>query len=154
MAKKNIKDIAVEITQPIVDELGLELVDVEFVKEAANWFLRIYIDKDGSVTTDDCENVSRKVDKILDEIDPIEQSYYLEVSSPGIDRPLKKDSDFVKYKGSLVEVKLYKPKEGNKAFEGILVGVIDNKIVIKDDGDQEQSFDREDVALVKLAVKF
>lgn len=150
---KNIKELTTEITQPIVDELGLELVDVEFIKEGASWYLRIYIDKDGGITIEDCENVSRKVDKILDEIDPIEQGYYLEVSSPGIDRPLKKESDFTKYKGKLVEVKLYKVIEGSKIFEGELVGLIDNKIIIKEEKGKELTFDKNDVALVKLSFR-
>ena len=95
-----------ELIQPTVTEMGYELVDVEFVKEGPNWYLRIFIDKEGGVTIDDCEAVSKTLEKIFDEKDPIEQAYFLEISSPGIDRPLKKKEDFIKYNGEMVDVKL------------------------------------------------
>ena len=98
MAKPNNTEAKVlPILEPIIAEKGLELVDLEFVKEGVNWYLRVYIDKDSGVNIDDCEAVSRALEVKLDEKDPIEQAYILEVSSPGIDRPLKKDADFVKY---------------------------------------------------------
>ena len=111
-----------ELIQPTVTEMGYELVDVEFVKEGPNWYLRIFIDKEGGVTIDDCEAVSKTLEKIFDEKDPIEQAYFLEISSPGIDRPLKKKEDFIKYNGEMVDVKLYKPYEGSKEYTGKLVG--------------------------------
>lgn len=152
MGKQNVEELVAGIANPIVKELNLDLVDVEFVKEGPNWYLRTYIDKQGGVTIDDCETVSKKISKQLDIVDPIEQSYFLEVSSPGIDRPLKKDSDFANNKGRTVEVRLYKPIDGNKAYKGELIGQIDNKIIIKDNG-KEITFDKKDVSLVKLYVE-
>lgn len=143
-----------ELIAPILDQSGFELVDIEFVKEGQNWFLRIYADKSGGISIDDCETISRAVEKKLDENDPIEQAYILEVSSPGLDRPLKKDRDFEKYKGEVVDIKLYKPFNGKKAFQGELLGLIDGKIVIKDENDDEISFDRKDIGAVRLAVIF
>lgn len=153
MSKLNTAQIVTEFTKPIAEELNYELVDVEFIKEAGNWFLRIYIDKDGGITTDDCEILSRRLSDILDEKDPIEQSYFLEVSSPGLDRPLKKESDFEKYKDNDVEVRLYKPIDNKKVFEGILVGLVNNKIIITTNDNQKLEFSKEDVSLVKLAFK-
>jgi len=153
MVKKKIEDIVAEIAEPIVERHSFELVDVEFIKEGTNWYLRIYIDKPGGITIDDCQIVSEEISDILDEKDPIEQSYFLEVSSPGLDRPLKKDSDFEKFKGELVEVKVYKPIDGRKIFEGELVGLIDGKIVIKID-DRNVEFERAQVALVRRVIKF
>jgi len=153
MVKKKIEDIVAEIAGPIVERHSFELVDVEFLKEGTNWYLRIYIDKPGGITIDDCQIVSEEISDILDEKDPIEQSYFLEVSSPGLDRPLKKDSDFEKFKGELVEVKVYKPIDGRKIFEGELVGLIDGKIVIKID-DRNVEFERAQVALVRRVIKF
>ncbi len=143
-----------ELVMPIIEENNFELVDVEFVKEGQNWFLRLYVDKPGGIFIDDCEIVSRQVEALLDEKDPIEQAYILEVSSPGLDRPLKKEKDFEKYKGEIIDIKLYKPFNGKKAYEGELVGLIDGNIVIKDENDEEISFDRKDVGSVRLAVIF
>lgn len=154
MQKKNIAGYVQELILPITSTLNLELVDVEFLKEAGNWYLRIYIDKDGGVSIDDCEAVSKRVGSILDEKDPIEQSYILEVSSPGLDRPLKRDEDFIKFKGKDVEVRLYKAIDGKKVFEGKLEGIIDNKIVIFDESGKINSFPKESVSIVKLSVKF
>ena len=108
MAKSNTEKKVLPLLEPIVAERGLELVDLEFVKEGANWYLRVYIDKEGGVSIDDCEAVSRALEAKLDEKDPIEQAYVLEVSSPGIDRPLKKDADFIRFQGEIIDVKLYK----------------------------------------------
>ena len=109
MSKQNIEQTVETYLKPILDEHNFELVDVEYVKEGTNWYLRVFIDKEGGITIDDCELVSRALEKILDKEDPIKNSYILEVSSPGLDRPLKKDSDFEKYKGRIVDIKLYKP---------------------------------------------
>ncbi|MGL4790862.1 MAG: ribosome maturation factor RimP, partial [Anaerotignaceae bacterium] len=105
-----------QMLMPIITENNFELVDVEFIKEGQNWYLRIYVDKDGGISIDDCELVSKAFEKIVDEKDPIEQAYILEVSSPGIDRPLKKEADFVKFKGELVDIKLYKAINKQKEF--------------------------------------
>jgi len=151
--KKNVQQEIMELAAPVVEALNFELVDVEFVKEGANWYLRIYIDKPGGISIDDCQAVSEQMSDILDEKDPIEQSYYLEVSSPGLDRPLKTERDFTKYKGELVEVKVYQPIDGKKIFEGELVGLIDNKIVINDAGNNIE-FEKDKVAIIKRAIKF
>ncbi len=142
-----------ELAAPVVEALNFELVDVEFVKEGANWYLRIYIDKPGGISIDDCQAVSEQISDILDEKDPIEQSYYLEVSSPGLERPLKTERDFIKYRGELVEVKVYQPIDGKKIFEGELVGLIDNKIIISDAGNNIE-FEKDKVAIIKRAIKF
>jgi len=154
MAGKNTIKVIDSLIRPTVTDSGYELYDLIFVKEGSNWYLRIFIDKPGGVTIDDCERISRAVEKILDEKDPIEQSYILEVSSPGIDRPLKKDSDFEKYKGSMVDVKLYKPQDKRKEFTGILDGLLDENIVIIDNLGNILHFPRSNVAICRLAVVF
>ncbi|HEX9061972.1 MAG TPA: ribosome maturation factor RimP [Clostridia bacterium] len=130
------------------------LVDVEFIKEGANWYLRIYIDKPNGITIDDCQIVSEELGEKLDKVDPIEQSYFLEVSSPGLERPLKKERDFEKYKGETVEVKLFEAIDGKKIFEGELLGLIDNNISIKPLKGEALSFERDKVALVRRVIKF
>lgn len=144
-----------ELIQPTVTEMGYELVDVEFVKEGPNWYLRIFIDKEGGVTIDDCEAVSKTLEKIFDEKDPIEQAYFLEISSPGIDRPLKKKEDFIKYNGEMVDVKLYKPYEGSKEYTGKLVGYDENNgtVTIEVD-DKNIAFTKKEIAGIRLAVIF
>ena len=145
MAKeKNTEKKVLEIAEPIILEKGLELADLEFVKEGPNWYLRVYIDKDGGVTIEDCENVSRILEKKLDETDPIEQAYILEVSSPGIDRPLKKPEHFEKYIGEIIDIKLYKPLEGKKEYQGELKQ-FDNGVItiIEEDGTEKQFVQKE-----------
>ena len=144
-----------ELIQPTVTEMGYELVDVEFVKEGPNWYLRIFIDKEGGFTIDDCEAVSKTLEKIFDENDPIEQAYFLEISSPGIDRPLKKKEDFIKYNGEMVDVKLYKPYEGSKEYTGKLVGYDENDgtVTIEVD-DKNIAFTKKEIAGIRLAVIF
>ncbi|MEK6454104.1 ribosome maturation factor RimP [Caldifermentibacillus hisashii] len=109
-----------KIAWPIVHELGLEIVDIEYVKEGKNWYLRLYIDKENGVDIEECGMVSEKLSEKLDEIDPIPHNYYLEVSSPGAERPLKKQADFEKAIGKNVHIKTYEPIDGEKIFEGIL----------------------------------
>jgi len=155
VAKVNNTESKVEaLTAGIIEELGYELVDVEFVKEGQNWYLRFYLDKEGGISIDDCEKASRRIEKLLDEKDVIEQAYILEVSSPGLDRQLKKDKDFVKYAGSVVDVKLYKAVDGNKEFQGTLKGLEGSMVTIEDENGNELSFDRKDIAVIKLAVIF
>ncbi|RYD06553.1 hypothetical protein N752_02485 [Desulforamulus aquiferis] len=117
MAKTNVETIKAAI-EPVINELNLELVDVDYVKEGGNWYLRVFIDKLGGVDLDDCQTASEKVDVVLDELDPISQAYFLEVSSPGIERPLKKPADFERFKGHLINVTTYAPIDGNKSFKG------------------------------------
>ncbi|PAB61229.1 ribosome maturation factor RimP [Anaeromicrobium sediminis] len=154
MSKKRTVEIVEELAIPIIEENKFELVDVEFVKEGPHWFLRLYIDKDGGIGLDDCQLVSEKISKKLDEVDPIEHNYYLEVSSPGIDRPLKKDKDFEKYKGEQIEVFLYAPYEGKKVLQGELLGLENNEINIKDENNNIIKIERSKVSKVKLAVIF
>ncbi|AFM01381.1 MULTISPECIES: ribosome maturation factor RimP [Desulfitobacterium] len=119
------------IIAPVITEQGLELVDVEYVKEGAHWYLRIYIDKEGGVDIDDCTNVSHLVSEVLDKHDPIAQAYMLEVSSPGLERPLKKDEDFERFTGKLVRVLTKEAYHGYKEFTGYLVGLIEDDIVLE-----------------------
>ena len=166
MAKKKITEIVEEITADFLGQNGLELYNSEFVKEGKDWFLRVYIDKlpkegaDGKVeeeyvSTDDCESVSRFLSAELDRLDPIEQNYYLEVSSPGLDRVLLKEKDFIRFCGHMVDISLYKAMDGKKAYQGTLKGLTDdNKIVITDENDETMEFPREQVAKTGLAVIF
>ena len=140
------------LKQPVA-ELGFELCDVEFIKEYGDWVLTLYIDKEGGVNIDDCERVSRAVDPLLDEADPIEQAYMLSVSSLGLDRPLKKDADFARNIGKRIEIKLFAPKNGKKEFTGELVSFDENNIVVKlESGELE--IERKALALVRPELIF
>ena len=116
-----------ELAQPIVDALGLELVDVEYAKEGPNWYLRIFIDNETGISIDECVLVSERLGMKLDEVDPIPEQYFLEVSSPGAERPLKKPADFEKAIGRAIHVKLYEAINGEKEFEGLLLDYKDNE---------------------------
>ncbi|CEH35270.1 ribosome maturation factor RimP [Romboutsia lituseburensis] len=152
--KKSIEATIEEMVAKITDPRGFEIVDVEYVKEAGEYYLRIFLDKEGGISLNDCEAVSRELSEVLDVKDPIKDNYFLEVSSPGLDRPLKKDKDFVRYQGRDVEIKLYKPMNGSKQFEGGLVGLTEeNNIKVIIDGN-EVEFSKKEVALVRLAIKF
>ncbi|MBD7964251.1 MAG: ribosome maturation factor RimP [Bacillota bacterium] len=117
---QKITELTTELVTPIVEKLGLELVDVEFVKEGKNWFLRVYIDSTGGIDIEECGTVSEQLSEKLDELDPIEQPYFLEVSSPGVERPLKKPEDVKNAIGKNVNIKLYEPLNGEKVYEGLL----------------------------------
>ncbi|GGE65259.1 ribosome maturation factor RimP [Priestia taiwanensis] len=118
---KKVTEIVAELAQPIVDELNLELVDIEYVKEGKDWFLRVFIDSEDGIDIEDCGNVSEKLSELLDEQDPIDNLYFLDVSSPGAERPLKKEKDFQKAIGKQVAIKTYEPINGEKMFEGQLL---------------------------------
>lgn len=139
--------------KPIVEELGYELWDLEYVREGSERYLRIYIDKDGGVDIDDCERVHRTLDPVLDEKDPIKESYHFEVSSAGLERPLKRPSDFERFMGAAVLVKLYRPRNGLKEIPGILRGYEDGKITVEA-GKETITFEKSAVALVRLRVEF
>lgn len=145
---------AENLIQPIIDRNGYELVDVEFVKEGSNWYLRAYVDKEGGFTINDCEIVSREFSKLLDEEDFIEESYILEVSSPGLSRQLKKDKDLKRSLGMDVELKLFKPVDSQKEFIGILRDFDVESITLEFGNGEEQSFDRKNIAVIRLAVDF
>ncbi|ABR48829.1 protein of unknown function DUF150 [Alkaliphilus metalliredigens QYMF] len=149
-----IESITEDLITPIVEAEQFELVDIEFKKEGPHKYLRVYIDKPGGITLDDCQKVSEGLSKKLDEADPIVENYFLEVSSPGLDRPLKREVDFLKFKGEMIELKLYEAIDGQKTIEGELVGLIDDKIVIKISETEEVEMPREKVAITKLAIKF
>lgn len=154
MSKRRIDEIVTELVLPITDKHSFELVDVEFVKEGANWYLRIFIDKPAGIAIDDCQVVSEELGNKLDETDPIKQSYMLEVSSPGLDRPLKRERDFEKYKGEEVEVKLFQPVNGSKVFEGELLGLEENIVSIKHSSGEIMKFDRTSISMVRRVIKF
>ena len=155
MTKREIYEAKTEkLIMPIIEQNAFELVDVEFVKEGSNWYLRLYVDKEGGITIDDCELVSRAMSDILDREDYIEESYILEVSSPGLGRPLKKEKDFLRSIGSEVEVRLYKPVERQKEFTGILKSFDKETIVIETKDCGEKIFLRSEIALIRLAFDF
>lgn len=144
-------DKVIELAKPVVEEAGCSLWDVEYVREAGSWYLRVYIDKEGGVGIDDCEKISRALDPILDEADPIEDSYIFEVGSAGAERELKRPSDFEQFMGSEVAIRLYKPLNGSKTYIGILQSYDKGDIRIQY-GDSSLTFAKADVAAVKLHV--
>ncbi len=143
-----------QLLLPIIEEHHFELVDVEYVKEAGNWYLRAYVDKEGGFTVDDCELVSRRLSDLLDEEDFIPDSYILEVSSPGLGRQLKKEKDFVRSIGEEVEVKLYQAVNRQKEFTGILERCDADTLVLSFGGEERMEFRRADIAMVRLALDF
>ena len=143
-----------ELLMPLVDAHGFELVDVEYVKEGGSWYLRAYIDKPGGIAVDDCEVISRALSDLLDEHDFIEDSYILEVSSPGLGRPLKKEKDFVRSQGELVEVHTYRAIQHQKEFTGILNAWDKGTVTLLMEDGTEMKFAREDIALIRLAFDF
>lgn len=151
MAK--VTDTVSQLALPFVEAAGCSLWDVEYVKEAGEWFLRVYIDKAEGVSIDDCEAVSRPLSDALDEVDPIEGSYVLEVSSAGADRVLKKPEHFRQFLGSEVEVRLYRPRDGKKDFVGVLTAWEDGNATLTVAG-QEVSFEKKEVAQVRLYPRF
>ena len=138
---------------PIIEANNFELVDVEYVKEAGNWYLRVYVDKEGGIAVDDCEVVSRALSDKLDVDDFIEDSYILEVSSPGLGRPLKKEKDYVRSIGKEVDIHLYKSIEKQKEFTGVLKSYTKEDIVLQIE-DTDVTFDRANVALIRLSFDF
>ena len=155
MTKKEIYEQKTEeILNPMVEKHGFELVDVEYVKEGGNWYLRAYIDKPGGITVDDCEVISRELSDKLDEKDFVEEAYILEVSSPGHGRPLKKEKDFARSLGEEVEVRTYRAVNRQKEFTGILKAYDKDSITIELENEEKMTFARTDIALVRLAFDF
>ena len=148
MAK--VTELTAALAAPIVAEQGCTLWDVEYVKEAGTWFLRVYIDKEGGVSINDCEAVSRPLSDKLDEVDPIEGSYTLEISSAGADRVLKKPEHFAAFLGSEVDVRLYQPIEGRKEHTGVLEGYENGDVMLSGGA----RFEKKDLAQVRLHVTF
>ena len=151
---KKITEIVRELAQPVAEENGCELWDVEYVREAGQWYLRLYLDKEGGVNILDCEAVSRKVSDLLDEADPIESSYMFEVSSAGAERALKRPGDFERFMGSAVLVKTYKLKDGRKEFAGTLAGYEDGAVLLDMGTGEPLRFEKSEIALVRLRVEF
>lgn len=151
---KKVTELVAELAAPAVAEQGCTLWDVEYVREAGQWYLRLYLDKDGGVDILDCEAVSRKVSDLLDQADPIEGSYTFEVSSAGAERHLKRPSDFQRFLGHPVLVKTYKPKDGRKEFAGTLAGYDNGAVLLDMGGAEPLRFEKPELALVRLRVEF
>ena len=151
---KKVTDIVWELAEPVVKENGCELWDVEYVREAGQWYLRLYLDKEGGVDILDCEAISRKVSDLLDDADPIESSYVFEVGSAGLERQLKRPGDFAQFTGSPVLVKTYQPKDGRKEFAGKLAGYEDGAVLLDMGGAEPLRFEKNEVAMVRLRVEF
>ena len=143
-----------EILLPIVEEYGFELVDVEYVKEGGTWYLRTYIDKEGGISIDDCEKVSRRLSDILDEKDYIDDTYIMEVSSPGLGRPLKKEKDFKRSLGKEVDIRTYRMIDKQKEFTGILKDYDKDTVTIELENETLKTFEKGDIALIRLAFDF
>ena len=148
-----VTELVAEFARPIVEAHGCELWDVEYVREGSEYFLRLYLDKEGGVSIDDCEAISRALDPILDEEDPIPESYHFEVCSAGLERALKRPGDFERFMGEPVMVKLYRPRNGLKEIPGILRGY-ENGCVTVEAGKETITFQKSEVALVRLRVEF
>lgn len=142
-----------ELVMPIIEENQFELVDVEYVKEGSNWYLRIYADKEGGINIDDCVLISRALEEKLDQEDFIKDAYILEVSSPGLGRPLKKDKDFARSIGKSVECKLYRAIDKKKEFEGVLKDYSKETVTLEIDG-EDREFNRKDISMIRLAIDF
>mgnify|MGYP004732760501 CR=1 FL=1 len=155
MAKREIYEEKTEaLLQPIIERHAFELVDVEYVKEGSQWYLRVYIDKPGGITIDDCEVVSREFSEILDAQDYIEDSYIFEVSSPGLGRPLKKEKDFQRNLGKEVEIRTYRMVDKQKEFRGILKQYDSDTVTIEQEDGTERVFAKKDMALIRQAIDF
>ena len=152
--REDYEQLTEKLLLPIIENYGFELVDVEYVKEAGTWYLRAYIDKQGGITIDDCEIVSRAFSDVLDEKDYIEDAYIFEVSSPGLGRPLKKEKDFVRSMGEEVEIRTYRAIDKQKEFIGILAGFDKDTVTIEYEDETLQVFDRSNIALIRLALHF
>lgn len=152
--REEIESRTEKLITPVIEKNNFELVDVEYVKEGGNYYLRAYIDKEGGITIDDCELVSRALSDLLDADDFIEESYILEVSSPGLGRPLKKEKDYKRSIGKELEIRLYKAVDGQKEFYGILDSYDDSSVTVIDENDTKKVFQKPDIALIRLAVRF
>ncbi len=152
--RENYEQKAEALVLPLVTEQGFELVDVEYVKEGSNWYLRAYIDKEGGITVDDCELVSRAFSDKLDQEDFIEDPYILEVSSPGLGRPLKKEKDYIRSMGKRLELRTFRTINKQKEFYGILTAYDEDTVTIESEEGQPMTFQKKDLALIRLAFDF
>lgn len=155
MSKREIYESRTEaLITPLVERRNFELVDVEYVKEGGTWYLRAYIDKEGGITVNDCEDVAREMNEILDREDYIEDSYVFEVSSPGLGRPLKKEKDYIRSMGKEVEIRTYRAINREKEFYGILSAYDENTVTIEQENAEPLVFQKSDIALIRLAFDF
>ena len=152
--KPNTVAVVTQLAEPVAEKMGLTIWDVRFEKEGSSWFLRIFIDKDSGLTMGECEAFTREMNTLLDEADPIEQSYYLEIGSPGVERELTRDWHFQKYLGSEESVRLIRPVDGVRDFTGVLTGYGDEGITIELEGDLAMTFTRQEAAYVRLVDNF
>lgn len=152
MRRENIEELVAAEVEKIIAGTALELVDVEYVRER-NWYLRVFIDKQGGVDLEDCQAVSEKLSKILDEKDPISDNYLLEVSSPGLDRVLKKEKDFVRYQGRDVDIHFFKPQNGTKLLTAVLKGRDGDVLTVSHD-ETEETLDMKDISQIRLHIDF
>ena len=143
-----------QLIQPFIDAHQFELVDVEYVKEGSDWYLRVYIDKEGGITVDDCEVISREFNEVLDKENYIPDQYIFGVSSPGLLRPLKKEKDYVRNMGKEIEIRTYRAIDRCKEFTGILKAYDDTSVTIADENDKETTFLKTDIALIRQAIDF
>lgn len=150
---KKVTELTAELALPLVEKAGCTLWDVEYVREAGTWYLRVLLDSEGGVSINQCEEVSRPLSDLLDECDPIEGSYVLEVGSAGADRALKKQEHFEQCMGEKVEIRLYRPKDGSKEFTGVLAGYENGNVTITV-GEESVTFEKKEVARVRLYVEF
>lgn len=150
--REDIEERTRELIFPVTEEMGLELVDIDFEKEGSDHYLRVYIDKPGGVTINDCEAVSRSFNEVLDKEAYIDAQYIFEVSSPGLTRPLKKEKDFERSLGKKVDIRLYKKEDGIPEYSGILTGYSDKDVTVTfEDTGEEKTFDRKKISLIRLA---
>lgn len=155
MSQKEIYEQRTEqLILPILNEFDFELVDVEYVKEGSDWYLRAYIDKEGGITVNDCEAVARRMNEILDREDYVKDSYIFEVSSPGLGRPLKKEKDYIRSMGKKVEIRTYKAIDRTKEFYGVLTAFDKKTVTIVDEKEQAICFEKTDIAFIRLAFDF
>lgn len=152
MKREHIEDLVAQEVEKIIAPTKLELVDVEYVRER-NWYLRVFIDKEGGVDLEDCQSVSEKLSKILDEKDPISDNYLLEVSSPGLDRVLRKEKDFVRYAGRTVDIHFFKPHDGTKFMVADIVKKEGTLLTVQNDGKEEQ-LDMSEISQIRLHIDF
>ena len=148
-----VTELVEKLAKPVVEENGCQLWDVEYVREGSEYFLRLYLDKETGVDINDCERISRAMDPILDEKDPIPTSYHFEVCSAGLERALKRPADFERFMGSAITVKLYRPRNGLKEIPCVLDGYEDGRITVTA-GKETITFEKSEVALVRLRVEF
>lgn len=152
--RKEYEQRAERLLLPVVESHGFSLVDLEYIQEAGTWYLRGYIDKEGGITIQDCEMVSRAFSDLLDAEDFIEDSYIMEISSPGLDRPLKKEKDFARSLGKEVEIRTYRPIEKQKEFFGILTAYDNDSVTIAEEKGAARVFQKKEIALIRLAIHF